>query len=184
MPVCRNCNRGPVNRPRGLCWSCYYTPGVRDQYPSTSKFARPRKPQPWHGAERRQGSTARRMASVQLDLRDVLTGEGVRRRKPQDERVIESRTIRRIQELAPRSDTRRRELASRHRVECAGRVRSRDANHSDSRDARLCGEGIDRVGRRLAHDCHRIAQHCPPVPLDAVASVPQYPASVSLSMSR
>jgi hypothetical protein len=28
------------NRPRGLCWSCYYTPGVREQYPSTSKFAR------------------------------------------------------------------------------------------------------------------------------------------------
>jgi hypothetical protein len=30
----------PSNRPRGLCWSCYYTPGVRDLYPSTSKFAR------------------------------------------------------------------------------------------------------------------------------------------------
>jgi hypothetical protein len=29
-----------MNRPRGLCWSCYYTPGVRDLYPSTSKFAR------------------------------------------------------------------------------------------------------------------------------------------------
>ena len=28
------------NRPRGLCWSCYYRPGVREQYPSTSKFAR------------------------------------------------------------------------------------------------------------------------------------------------
>lgn len=38
--VCRHCNRGPVNRPRGLCWSCYYTPGLRDRYPSTSKFAR------------------------------------------------------------------------------------------------------------------------------------------------
>jgi hypothetical protein len=38
--VCRHCQRGPVNRPRGLCWSCYYTPGVREQYPSTSKFAR------------------------------------------------------------------------------------------------------------------------------------------------
>jgi hypothetical protein len=23
-----------------LCWSCYYTPGVRELYPSTSKFAR------------------------------------------------------------------------------------------------------------------------------------------------
>jgi hypothetical protein len=37
---CRNCQKAPVNRPRGLCWSCYYTPGVRELYPSTSKFAR------------------------------------------------------------------------------------------------------------------------------------------------
>jgi hypothetical protein len=28
-----------ANRPRGLCWSCYYRPGVRDRYPSTSKYA-------------------------------------------------------------------------------------------------------------------------------------------------
>lgn len=38
--LCRHCHRVRPNRPRGLCWSCYYTPGVRDQYPSTSKFAR------------------------------------------------------------------------------------------------------------------------------------------------
>ena len=38
--LCRHCNRVPSNRPRGLCWSCYYTPGVRELYPSTSKFAR------------------------------------------------------------------------------------------------------------------------------------------------
>ena len=37
--LCRHCGRVPVNRPRGLCWSCYYTPGVRELYPSTSKFA-------------------------------------------------------------------------------------------------------------------------------------------------
>ena len=37
---CRHCGRAKVNRPRGLCWSCYYTHGVRDRYPSTSKFAR------------------------------------------------------------------------------------------------------------------------------------------------
>ena len=36
--LCRHCNRVPSNRPRGLCWSCYYKPGVRDLYPSTSKF--------------------------------------------------------------------------------------------------------------------------------------------------
>ncbi|VTS05429.1 hypothetical protein [Tuwongella immobilis] len=38
--ICRHCNRAKVNRPRGLCWSCYYTPGVKDLYPSTSKYAR------------------------------------------------------------------------------------------------------------------------------------------------
>ena len=40
IAVCRHCSKSKVNRPRGLCWSCYYTPGVRDLYPSTSKFAR------------------------------------------------------------------------------------------------------------------------------------------------
>ena len=39
-PLCRHCQKVKSNRPRGLCWSCYYTPGVRDLYPSTSKFAR------------------------------------------------------------------------------------------------------------------------------------------------
>jgi hypothetical protein len=38
--LCRHCHRVRPNRPRGLCWSCYYTPGLRDLYPSTSKFAR------------------------------------------------------------------------------------------------------------------------------------------------
>jgi hypothetical protein len=30
---CRHCQAAPVSRPRGLCWKCFYTPGVRDQYP-------------------------------------------------------------------------------------------------------------------------------------------------------
>jgi hypothetical protein len=37
--VCRHCGHPRVNRPRGLCWSCYYKPGLRDLYPSTSKFS-------------------------------------------------------------------------------------------------------------------------------------------------
>jgi hypothetical protein len=37
---CRHCGRAKVNRPRGLCWTCYYRPGVKDRYPSESKFAR------------------------------------------------------------------------------------------------------------------------------------------------
>jgi hypothetical protein len=28
-----------VSRPRGLCWNCYYTPGIRDRYLSTSRHA-------------------------------------------------------------------------------------------------------------------------------------------------
>jgi hypothetical protein len=38
--MCRHCEQVRSNRPRGLCWSCYYTPGVRELYPSTSKYAR------------------------------------------------------------------------------------------------------------------------------------------------
>jgi hypothetical protein len=38
--ICRHCKKTKANRPRGLCWSCYYKPGVRELYPSTSKFAR------------------------------------------------------------------------------------------------------------------------------------------------
>ncbi len=30
--ACRHCQKKRVNRPLGLCWSCYYTPGVRVQY--------------------------------------------------------------------------------------------------------------------------------------------------------
>lgn len=37
---CRHCGVEPNNRPRGLGWKCYYTPGVKEMYPSTSKFAR------------------------------------------------------------------------------------------------------------------------------------------------
>ena len=40
QPICRHCRKAKVNRPRGLCWTCYYRPGVRDAYPSISKFAR------------------------------------------------------------------------------------------------------------------------------------------------
>ena len=38
--MCRHCQRVRSNRPRGLCWSCYYKPGVREKYPSTRKYAR------------------------------------------------------------------------------------------------------------------------------------------------
>ena len=40
IPICKHCSKAKVNRPRGLCWSCYYSAGVKDLYPSTSKYAR------------------------------------------------------------------------------------------------------------------------------------------------
>ena len=33
-PVCRHCQKNKVNRPRGLCWSCTYKPGVKELYPT------------------------------------------------------------------------------------------------------------------------------------------------------
>jgi hypothetical protein len=38
--LCRHCHAASICRPRKLCWSCYYRPGVRELYPSTSKFGR------------------------------------------------------------------------------------------------------------------------------------------------
>lgn len=40
VKICRHCLTGPATRPRRLCWQCYYAPGVRQLYPSTSRFAR------------------------------------------------------------------------------------------------------------------------------------------------
>jgi hypothetical protein len=36
--ICRHCQKVRSNRPRGLCWSCYYRPGVRDLYPVSPRF--------------------------------------------------------------------------------------------------------------------------------------------------
>ncbi len=38
--LCRHCDRFPVRRPRGLCWSCYYKPGVRERYPPAAPTGR------------------------------------------------------------------------------------------------------------------------------------------------
>lgn len=35
--LCRHCQRRKANRPRGLCWSCYYSPAA-DQYGPISKY--------------------------------------------------------------------------------------------------------------------------------------------------
>lgn len=35
---CRRCSKVANLQTRGLCWACYHTPGIREQYPSLSKF--------------------------------------------------------------------------------------------------------------------------------------------------
>ncbi len=30
---CRHCRKAPVSRPRGLCFRCYYRPGVKKMFP-------------------------------------------------------------------------------------------------------------------------------------------------------
>lgn len=35
--LCRHCDRNRVTRSRGLCWSCFYHPGVRERYPPDPK---------------------------------------------------------------------------------------------------------------------------------------------------
>jgi hypothetical protein len=43
--ICRCCHlRKAAKYKRGLCWSCYIEPGVRDLYPSTSPKAPKTKP--------------------------------------------------------------------------------------------------------------------------------------------
>lgn len=41
---CRHCGRANPNRPKGLCWTCYYRPGVREQYAPVSPHGRRSKP--------------------------------------------------------------------------------------------------------------------------------------------
>lgn len=40
---CRHCRKNKIVRPRGLCWRCYYTLGVKDLYgtanPKNAKYA-------------------------------------------------------------------------------------------------------------------------------------------------
>jgi hypothetical protein len=39
MDACRHCGREQKRlRPRGLCWTCYYTPAVIALYPSKTRY--------------------------------------------------------------------------------------------------------------------------------------------------
>ena len=39
--TCRHCHVRRANRPRQLCFSCYYAPGVRDLYPTDARYRPP-----------------------------------------------------------------------------------------------------------------------------------------------
>lgn len=38
--ICRHCLSRSISRPRGLCFSCYYTPHILALYPPQNDFAR------------------------------------------------------------------------------------------------------------------------------------------------
>lgn len=38
VPNCKHCRKLKASRPRGLCWGCYYRPGVKEIYP-VSKYS-------------------------------------------------------------------------------------------------------------------------------------------------
>jgi hypothetical protein len=38
--TCRHCQQRKVNRPRGLCWRCYYAPGVREKFGPVNAYGR------------------------------------------------------------------------------------------------------------------------------------------------
>jgi hypothetical protein len=38
--LCRHCVRNRIARPRRLCFRCFYATGVRDLYPSLSRYAK------------------------------------------------------------------------------------------------------------------------------------------------
>ena len=69
---CRHCLRAPVNRPRGLCWKCFYTPAVRTLYPSKVRHGvrdgygpRPLPPEPtraWPGTPEKVAVLCQRAA--------------------------------------------------------------------------------------------------------------------------
>jgi len=54
MPRCRHCHRTKPMRPRGLCYVCYFTPGIRELYPkkASKSNARPADPSPEEIRER------------------------------------------------------------------------------------------------------------------------------------
>lgn len=48
--VCRHCKDRRANRARGLCWTCYYTPGISRRYGPLSKYGRRGVPEVASGA--------------------------------------------------------------------------------------------------------------------------------------
>lgn len=75
MKLCRNCGKAKVSRPRGMCWHCYYIPGIRDKYFSTSKFA-----QKSSTKEKFSESTAETLSIYLTNIVNSLAGNEIARK--------------------------------------------------------------------------------------------------------
>lgn len=40
IPMCRACGQKKPSRPRGLCWQCFYAPGVKDRHEPVNVYGR------------------------------------------------------------------------------------------------------------------------------------------------
>lgn len=93
IEVCLHCRTRKVSRPRGLCWNCFYTPGLREQYQTqrssdgkrtgrrgiANGYINP--PAPVRPTEARPGSREK----IQAMIERTQAGEGLWH--PQDGRV-------------------------------------------------------------------------------------------------
>lgn len=62
---CRHCNARVVRRPRGLCWGCYYTPGVKELYPTDPKHGKRAADDTVNPADPPSGPTAARQGTAE-----------------------------------------------------------------------------------------------------------------------
>ena len=84
---CRHCGWLKVSRPRGLCWTCYYAGGVREKYPSTSKYARRGVGNGGHGLTDPEPTTATPGSPEKVVVLGIRAANGQRLWHPDDPRV-------------------------------------------------------------------------------------------------
>ena len=154
--LCRHCLRANVNRPRGLCWCCYYAPGVRALYPSTSRYARgvidTYAPAPLDAAP----TTAYPGSAAKLAVLERRAALGLALFHPQDEALdlhcLDSVVVPLIQpEQTGRHVRRVKKSDLQRRTSCSAESRSRGSRdtgeHERGTSAPPAGSGLDAGGR-------------------------------------